>query len=61
MTVTFRTLVLDVPPTPLGLLPGRVIIEHWCDHCHHKVAIEQLAAHAGAHNANLAQEVIPAD
>jgi hypothetical protein len=33
MTVTFRTIVLDVPPSPLGLLAGRLVIEHWCNQC----------------------------
>jgi hypothetical protein len=61
MTITFRTVVLDVPPTPLGLLPGHVVIEHWCNLCRHKVATEHLAAHARSHHANPAQEVIPTD
>ncbi len=61
MNVTFRTLVLDVPPSPLGLLPGRLVIEHWCNQCRHKVATEHLAAHARSHHTDVDQEVRPAD
>jgi hypothetical protein len=61
MTVTFRTIVLDVPPSPLGLLPASMVIEHWCNLCHHKVATEHLAAHARSHDTDLAQEVTAAD
>jgi hypothetical protein len=43
MTITFRTVALDVPPTPLGLLRGRVVIEHWCNLCRLRVATEDLA------------------
>lgn len=60
MTVTFRTIVFDVPPTPLGLLPGRIIIEHWCNSCRRKVATEHLATHARSHDFNIDQEVNPA-
>ena len=49
-TTTFRTVVLDLPPTPLGLLPGRVVIEHWCNACRDKVAAEDLADHARSHD-----------
>lgn len=51
MTTTFRTIVLDVPPTPLGLLPARVVIEHWCNACRAKVASADLARHARSHDA----------
>jgi hypothetical protein len=61
MTVTFRTIVLDVPHSPLGLLPARVVIEHWCNVCRHKVATEHLAAHARSHDADPDQEVTAAD
>lgn len=51
MTITFRTVVLDVPPTPLGLLPRRFVIEHWCNECGQQVDHGALAAHARAHGA----------
>lgn len=50
MTTTFRTIVLDVPPTPLGLLPARVVIEHWCNACRQKVDSADLAVHARSHS-----------
>jgi hypothetical protein len=53
MTITFRTLVLDVPPAPLGLIPGWAVIEHRCNLCPYKVATEHRAAHARAHDATL--------
>lgn len=49
MTVSYRTVVLHVPPTPLGLLPERWIIEHWCSLCSQRVVLDQLVAHAHAH------------
>jgi hypothetical protein len=51
MNATFRTVVFDVPPTPLGLLPARVVIEHWCNSCHQRVALDDLVAHARADDA----------
>ncbi|MEA2843048.1 MAG: hypothetical protein QOJ69_719 [Actinomycetota bacterium] len=49
MTVTYRTVVLHLPPTPLGLLPERWAIEHWCNRCRHRVMPEELVAHARGH------------
>jgi len=49
MTTIFRTLMLDLPPTPLGLLPRRWQIEHWCTICRSEVATQDLVAHAQAH------------
>ena len=49
MTTIFRTLVLHLPATPLGLLPGRWNIEHWCTLCRSQVATQDLVAHAQAH------------
>jgi hypothetical protein len=51
MTTTFRTVVLELPPTPLGLLSKRWLIEHWCNNCGRKVASDDLLAHAQAHDA----------
>lgn len=52
MTVTYRTFVLHLPPTPLGLLPERWAIEHRCSRCRQRVAPEQLIAHAQDHERN---------
>lgn len=49
MTVTYRTVVLHVPPTPLGLLPERWTVQHWCNLCRQRVAPEALVAHAQDH------------
>jgi len=49
MTTVFRTVVVDLPPTPLGLLPGRWKIEHWCTLCRSEVATQDLVVHAQAH------------
>lgn len=51
MTTIFRTLVLDLPPTPLGLLPRRWAVQHFCTVCHSKVATGELIAHAQSHTA----------
>ena len=51
MTVTFRTAVWDLPPTPLGLLPRRLVVEHRCDSCGEKVGHDHLVEHALAHGA----------
>lgn len=52
MTVTFRTIVLHLPPTPLGLLPEKWAVEHRCGLCHCLVSAEQLIAHARDHEHN---------
>ncbi len=49
MTVTYRTVVVHLPPTPLGLLPERWTIEHWCRRCRRRVMPEELVAHARDH------------
>ncbi len=49
MTTPFRTVVSYLPPTPLGLLPGRWAIEHRCTVCRLSVATDELIAHAQAH------------
>lgn len=50
MTVTYRTVVLHLPPTPLGLLPERWVIEHCCNACRQRVAPDQLIVHARSHH-----------
>jgi len=49
MTVTYRTVVLHLPPTPLGLLPERWAIEHRCSRCHRRVMPDELIGHARDH------------
>ena len=49
MTTTFRTQVLYLPPTPLGLLPGRWAVEHRCTICRVRVATDDLTSHAQEH------------
>jgi hypothetical protein len=49
MTITFRTVVLELASTPLGLLPERWGIEHWCVACGQRVASEKLVPPARAH------------
>lgn len=50
MTITYRSVVLRLPPTPLGLLPERWAIEHWCSRCRQRVMPEELVAHARDHH-----------
>jgi hypothetical protein len=50
MTITYRTVVLHLPPTPLGLLPERWAVEHWCNACRQRVTSDQLVAHARDHD-----------
>lgn len=40
MTTTFCTLVVDLPPTPLGLLPRRWAVQHFCTVCRSKVGTD---------------------
>lgn len=53
MQVMYRTVVLKIPATPLGLLPERWAVEHWCTLCRHKVLSEDLLAHARTHDVAL--------
>lgn len=32
--ISYRTHVHHVPATPLGLLPEKWFIDHWCNRCH---------------------------
>lgn len=48
---TYRTVVLKIPATPLGLLPERWTVEHWCGTCGARVATADLVAHAEIHDA----------
>ncbi|MDQ6613201.1 MAG: hypothetical protein M3083_00145 [Actinomycetota bacterium] len=49
VTTTYRSIVLHIPPTPLGLLPERWTIEHWCNLCRQRVTPAQLITHAQDH------------
>lgn len=49
MTISYRTVVLHMRPTPLGLLPERWRLEHWCSICRQRVATDQLVIHAQGH------------
>jgi hypothetical protein len=49
MTVTYRTMALHLPPTPLGLLPARWAVEHWCNACRQRVISDLVVAHARGH------------
>ncbi|MGH9245736.1 MAG: hypothetical protein ACRD29_15745 [Acidimicrobiales bacterium] len=46
----FRTIVTNLPPTPLGLLPARWHLEHRCTACHRQVATDDLVTHAQQHH-----------
>lgn len=46
---SFRTLVMEVPATPLGLIPADVVVEHWCTTCRRRVAYDDLVDHARSH------------
>ncbi len=37
-TIAFRTLVMKLPASPLGLLPARCTVAHWCATCGEEVA-----------------------
>jgi DNA-binding transcriptional regulator PaaX len=50
MTVTYRTFVRHLPSTPMGLLPERWVLDHWCNACRQRVATDQLVAHARRHH-----------
>ncbi|MGH8297382.1 MAG: hypothetical protein ACRETZ_18050 [Steroidobacteraceae bacterium] len=49
MTLTYRTSVLHLPETPLGLLPEAWKVEHRCTACHRPVEPDQLISHAREH------------
>lgn len=49
MTI-YRTEVRHLPPTPLGLLPGRWTTAHFCATCHEQVTADELVTHAQTHD-----------
>lgn len=49
MTVTFHTVVLDVPASPLGLLARKFVVQHRCNLCRGMVATAELVVHAQDH------------
>jgi hypothetical protein len=60
MNITYRTVVMHLRPTPLGLLGERWTIEHWCNTCRQRVSTNELVAHArGHHHAHGADDSLP--
>jgi hypothetical protein len=59
MTTTYKTHVSYLPPTPLGLLPGRWAVEHQCTVCRARVASDDLIPHAQDHVALTVDETPP--
>ena len=51
MTVAFRTTVSYSPPSPMGLLPGRMVVGHTCRVCLAVVSTDELIDHAKIHEA----------
>lgn len=49
MTV-YKTDVVWVGPSPLGLVGSRWVVEHWCTTCRQPVPGDQLVAHAQDHH-----------
>jgi hypothetical protein len=49
VTVTFHTVVLDLAPTPLGLLGRRFVVRHRCSQCSATVETTGLVDHARSH------------
>ena len=47
--ITYRTSVLRLPETPLGLLQQRWSVQHHCTACRHHVEPDQLIIHARDH------------
>lgn len=47
--VHYRTTVVLLPPTPMGLLGPRWHVVHVCGLCHENVAHPNLIEHAEAH------------
>jgi hypothetical protein len=45
----FRTDVVKVPPTPLGLLHGGWSVQHHCRTCRQMVRSDELVSHAQQH------------
>lgn len=58
MTVTFHTVVLHLPRSPLGLISESWAVEHWCRACRQRVGTDELIAHAQSHPA-IAPEDFP--
>jgi hypothetical protein len=59
MTAVFKTFVLKLDSSPLGLLAERWVIEHWCTACRQNVGAAELLAHAQAHDAGQPSEPGP--
>jgi hypothetical protein len=49
MNATYRTTILHLPATPLGLLAETWKVEHRCSACQEQVGPDQLITHARGH------------
>jgi hypothetical protein len=47
--VVYYTVVRWIPPSPLGLVGNRWVIDHRCDICYQQVPTDQLLAHTKNH------------
>ncbi len=54
----YRTIVDYSPPSPLGLIPGRWTIQHWCTTCRTPIPTEGLIAHAQTHDETLPSDTV---
>ena len=50
MAISFYTFVAEVPPSPLGLLPAKMLVWHRCAVCRDDVPTDHLVAHARGHD-----------
>jgi len=58
----FRTDVVKVPPTPLGLLQGGWSVQHHCRTCRQMVRSDELVSHAQQHaDGSLGRDELDAD
>jgi len=47
--ITYRTTLLHVRPSPLGLVLARWVVDHTCTPCRERVPADELVAHAKDH------------
>jgi hypothetical protein len=55
----YRTIVVHVSASPLGLSPERWILDHWCHACHQRVPTDELITHAREHATTDDQQTNP--
>ena len=56
MSVDYRTTAYHATATPLGLIPARWKVMHWCTLCGQRVEPDQLIAHARQHESEVIAE-----